>query len=120
VVWGAPLLLPFAVFAPALLRSSLHCPGVEAMTRGGDFGGRGARRWKGGAEAGAPWRVGRRAAADWRGAPLAPAVPRRGSARKKWPVSLGCRGLLGPPDGAWGRKNAPRDNGRLIRGARSR
>jgi hypothetical protein len=34
VVWGAPLLLPFAVFAPALLRSSLHCPGVvEAMTR---------------------------------------------------------------------------------------
>jgi hypothetical protein len=33
VVWGAPLFLPFAVFAPALLRSSLHCPGVEAMTR---------------------------------------------------------------------------------------
>ena len=30
------------------------------------------------------------------------AVPRRGAPRKKWPVSLGCRGLLGPPDGAWG------------------
>jgi hypothetical protein len=32
--------------------------------------------------------------------PLAPAVPCRGAARKKWPVSLGYRGLLGPPDGA--------------------
>jgi hypothetical protein len=44
--------------------------------------------------------------------PLAPAVPRRGTPRKKWPVSLGYRGLLlGPLDGAWGRKNVPRDNG---------
>jgi hypothetical protein len=36
------------------------------------------------------------------------AVPRRGAPRKKWPVSLGCRGLLGPPGGVWGRENAPR------------
>jgi hypothetical protein len=40
--------------------------------------------------------VGRRVAADWRGAPLAPAVPRRGAARKNgrfcWATG-GCRGL---------------------------
>ena len=40
------------------------------------------------------------------------AVPRRGTPRKKWPALLGCRGLLGPPDWVWVRKNAPRGNGR--------
>jgi hypothetical protein len=50
------------------------------------------------------WRAGWCATAGWRGAPWRLAVPRRGTNRKKWPVSLGCRGLLGPPDGVWGRK----------------
>jgi hypothetical protein len=63
------------------------------------IGGRGSRRWEGRAGAGAPRRMVRCAVADWPGAPLAPAVPHRGIPRKKWPVSLGCRGMLGPPDG---------------------
>jgi hypothetical protein len=85
------------------------------------IGGRGSRRWEGRAGAGVPRRMVRCAVADWPGAPLlAPAVPRRGIPRKKWPVLLGCRGLLGPPDGVWGRKNGPRDNGREFRGARPR
>jgi hypothetical protein len=110
--------------ASSVLASLPRCRGRAA--RGTFFRAPGARRLEVGAGAGksdVPWRVGRRVAADWRGAPLlAPPVPRRGTARKKWPVSLGCRGLLGPPDGDGdrGRKNAPRDNGRLIRGARSR
>jgi hypothetical protein len=48
------------------------------------------------------------------GGGLAPAVPRRRTPRKKWPVSLGCRGLLRPPDGVWDKKTAPRDNGRKL------
>jgi hypothetical protein len=64
VVWGATLLLPFAVFALSLLRFIAQCWGYAARRRGG--------------------------------------------LGKKWPVLLGYRGLQRPPDGGWGRKNAPR------------
>jgi hypothetical protein len=47
---------------------------------------------------------------------LAPGRAPEGHQSKKMAVSLGCRGLLGPPDGVWGRKNAPRGNACLIRG----
>jgi hypothetical protein len=53
------------------------------------------------------WCAGWCATAGWPGAPWRLAVPRRGANRKKWPVSLGCRGLLGPPDGVWGRGKRP-------------
>jgi hypothetical protein len=38
------------------------------------------------------------------GRPLAPGRAPEGHApiEKKWPVSLGCRGLLVPPNGVWG------------------
>jgi hypothetical protein len=72
------------------------------------IGGRGARRWKGGAEAGAPRRVGRRTAADWRGVPLAPAVPRaRGTARKKMASFAGLHGAAGASRWRMGSKKRP-------------
>jgi hypothetical protein len=96
------------------------CPGVEAILPSRK-NGRGCL-WVVGRDRGR--RTPARGAARSRrlagggGLGLAPAVPRRGTPRKKWPVSLGCRGLRGPLDGTWGRKNVPRDNGRKFRGAR--
>jgi hypothetical protein len=41
--------------------------------------------------------------------PWRPPCPAGAPPEEKWPVSLGYRGLQGPPDGGWGQKNAPRD-----------